>query len=101
MGSRPSSSHPSWIPNFNYPFGIAVHGDGAVLLADRRNCVIRRISAAGEVSTFAGSGSAGAEDGSGEEARFNYPSAVAYDPTTGTVLVCDTYNGSVRRITPV
>src|SRR3989304_2870830 len=51
-------------------------------------------------TNFAGlPGGPGNADGTGSAARFNYPKGVAVD-TAGNVYVADTYNHTVRKITP-
>jgi sugar lactone lactonase YvrE len=61
---------------------------------------IRKITPAGMVTTLAGTaGVSGAADGTGAAASFNDPTAVATD-SAGKVYVNDTYNGSIREITP-
>jgi len=83
---------------FNQPVGIAMDLAGQVYVADRENHVIRKISPAGLVSTFAGSaGLVGNDDGRGGEARFTGPEAVAVD-RTGHVYVAA--NQTIRKITP-
>ena len=52
----------------------------------------------GTVTTFAG-GSRGSTDGTGTDARFNYPEEVAVDGD-GNVYVADTSNHTIRKITP-
>lgn len=84
---------------FNRPVGIAVDHAGNILVADQQNHVVRKISAAGSVSTLAGSaGVPGNADGTGEAAQFWGPSGVAVDGR-GNVFVTDTVNSTVRRIT--
>lgn len=51
------------------------------------------------VSTLAGNGMAGNQNGTGSASRFNEPQSVAVDED-GTVYVADTGNDSVREITP-
>jgi sugar lactone lactonase YvrE len=52
------------------------------------------------INTLAGlAGSKGSADGTGSEARFNNPIAVAVDKT-GIVYVADTGNNTIRKITP-
>jgi sugar lactone lactonase YvrE len=82
---------------FNYPNGIAVHSSGNVYVADSANNRIRKITPAGEVSTFAGSGTSGYADGTGTAAKFNSPSGVAVD-SSGNVYVVESYR--IRKITP-
>jgi len=84
--------------DFNFPTGIAVASDGSVYVADTGNNKIRKISAAGEVTTLAGSGVSGYANGVGTAAQFNSPSGVTV-ATDGTVYVTDTNNHRIRKIT--
>src|ERR1051325_8095642 len=56
-------------------------------------------STAYTVTTFAGYPSFGGADGAGSEAQFFYPNSTAVD-TNGNVYVADSYNGTIRKITP-
>ncbi|MDB5132320.1 MAG: repeat-containing protein [Mucilaginibacter sp.] len=51
------------------------------------------------VTTFAGNGTAGYLDATGLSAQFNNPQGVAVD-NRGDVYVSDSYNSSIREITP-
>lgn len=85
---------------FNDPRGVAVHSDGTIYVADRLNCVVRKVTPAGEVTTLAGSpGQCSFLDGTGSAARFGAPEGVAVD-TAGTVYVADTFNRRIRKVTP-
>lgn len=88
------------VARFNGPSGIALDSAGNIYVADTSNHVIRKVSAAGSVSTLAGvAGSSGSSDGAALAARFSGPSAVAVAPS-GTVYVADTYNHVIRAIAP-
>ena len=85
---------------FNSPFGVAIDAAGNAYVADADSHTIRKITAAGTVSTFAGTaGQAGDADGTGAAARFHTPRGIAVDGT-GNVYVADTGNETIRKITP-
>jgi sugar lactone lactonase YvrE len=97
-GAAGSSDGSGANARFNSPEGVAVDGAGNVYVADTRNDTVRKITAAGVVTTLAGAaGQTGSGDGAGGSARFNGPSAVAVDGS-GNVFVSDFVNATVRKI---
>ena len=85
--------------SFREPNGVVFGGDGNLYVLDSANHTIRKVTPAGEVTTFAGSGSSGSDDGTGTAASFNYPRGVAVDGD-GNLYVADTYNSTIRKVTP-
>lgn len=81
---------------FNRPYGMARASDGALLVADQGNHRIRKVTLAGVVTTFAGTGTAGSTNGTLAAASFNGPQDVAV--RGNVVYVADTLNFLVRRI---
>lgn len=90
---------PGGAARFYNPTGVAVDASGNVYVAGYTNNTIRKITPAGVVSTFAGAGSNGSNDGVGSAARFDHPAGVAVD-RAGNIYVADYYNSTIRKITP-
>jgi Ca2+-binding RTX toxin-like protein len=82
----------------NQPSGVAVTTDGGYLIADRSNHRIRKVDAAGIISTVAGSmpGISG-DGGPATAAQLNTPLTVAPMPDAG-FLIADTGNSRIRRV---
>jgi len=83
---------------FDWPSDIVMDYSGNLYVADANNHCIRKISPAGVVSTLAGSGTAGFQDGLGAGAAFNQPSAIAISGDTA-LYVADTGNHAIRKVT--
>jgi sugar lactone lactonase YvrE len=88
---------PATIALFNLPAGIAVDSHGTLYVADMGNHLIRVIRPDSGVTTLAGSGKKGSNDGSKANASFKYPQGVAVD-RDGKVFVADTGNSLIREI---
>jgi hypothetical protein len=84
--------------------GIAVMNDGSLAVADPGNYRVRRIlfeedGSPKAVTTMAGSGRYGHDDGPGERASFVLPAGLTVGPD-GRLYVADSGNGLVRAISP-
>jgi len=96
---------------FSGPHGIDVDKDGNVFVSDAGNNKIRKITPAGVVTTLAGTGAPGANDGPGASATFITPIGLAVD-NSGNVYVAEGNatlvdnngmhpgNNKIRKITP-
>ncbi len=84
---------------FSGPTGLASLPSGQVLVADTNNHRIRLIDTDSQrtVRTIAGNGVAGFGNGSGAQAMFRKPNALAIAPD-GAILVADSENHVIRRI---
>jgi len=66
--------------SFNTPRGIATDNLGNIYVADGGNNLVRKISAAGAVTTLAGNGNYGIIDGIGKSASISVPSGIVMGP---------------------
>jgi len=83
---------------------VAVDPSGNVIVADQSNHRVRKINAAGIITTIAGNGvgtpATGAYSGDGGpavDASLNNPTALAIAPD-GTIYICDQFNHRIRKV---
>ena len=94
-----SNNGAAGLATFNGPSGIALSPSGTLYVAEWFNSDIRQISPAGVVSTLAGSGATGSDDGVGTAATFSLPVSIAIG-TNGVLYVADDGNNLIRMVTP-
>ncbi len=92
------------LAEFNSPAGVAVDAQGNLYVADHNNNMIRKVTAAGVVSTIAGTLTAGYVNNTvntttGVYASFNSPNDVVLD-AAGNIYVADLGNNAIRKIAP-
>lgn len=85
------------VARFNVPFGLAVDASDNLYVADKVNETIRKITPAGSVTTLGGSPNvAGADDGTGQDARFRSPEGLVVD-SQGNLYLADATSHSIRK----
>jgi DNA-binding beta-propeller fold protein YncE len=105
-------SGPASLATFNNPRGVAVDSAGNIYIGDTFNQKIRKVSAAGIVTTFAGNGAAGNVNMAAAPiynivnsfspalataTPLNFPGCVAVD-SGNNVLIADRVNSKIRRV---
>lgn len=81
---------------FNTPVGLAIFS-GSLVVTDSTNFVVRRLSlSGGGVTTYAGSGTGGYQDGAATDAMFGVCAGIGVNGST--VYVVDTTYNVVRQI---
>lgn len=89
----------SFSSDWSSVIGMAVDTAGNVFVSDPGNHVIRKITPAGVVSTFSGTGDQGYVDGAATAARYSTPEGLALAPD-GSLYVADSGNNVIRKVLP-
>jgi uncharacterized protein (TIGR03437 family) len=91
---------PARTAQLNLPGACTTDAAGDLYIADTGNHLIRKVTAAGIVSTVAGTGSPGGEgdEGPATAAALSAPRGVAVDGS-GNVFIADTGNSRIRMVT--
>lgn len=98
-GSAGSANGTGTSASFNQPLGATVDASGNIYVAEGGSHLIRKITPASVVTTFAGSGTQGFANGTGTGASFYHPVGLAAD-ASGNIYVADEDNNMIRKITP-
>lgn len=96
--NRGSANGPVLYATYSTPQAVAVDASGNLYITDNGNSLIRKISASGEVTTIAGTGTVGGNDGKNLEATFRDVRGISLD-ASGNIFVADGYS-KIRKIIP-
>jgi sugar lactone lactonase YvrE len=94
-GTSGSADGTATTATFTAPFTLAIDSGQNIVVADGN--AIRRVDAGGNVSTIAGSQTAGYADGAGAAAQFNGPAGLTAG-ASGSIFVADSQNHTIRKI---
>jgi hypothetical protein len=96
-----TDSGPARSVQLAFPDSVSPLHRGGFLIADTTNSVIRKVSAAGGISTVAGTGmsSFGGDNGPATAAQIFFPQSVAALPRGG-FLIADSNNERIREVSP-
>lgn len=80
------------------PMGLVTDASNNIIFADNANHCIRRLSTSGVLSTLAGNGMWGYNDGTGQGVRFCNPSGITLNGS-GDIMIADEVNNRIRKLT--
>lgn len=82
---------------FNLPTVVVFDNEENLIVVDRSNHKIRKITPSGIVSTLAGTGAIGSTNGAALSATFRYPDGAIVD-SNGNIFITDQSNHTIRKI---
>ncbi len=90
---------PATAAQLNYPVGLGLDASGNLYISDTGNNRVRRVTAAGVISTVVGTGEPGfsGDGGLATSARLSRPLGIAVD-TSGSLWIADSSNNRVRVV---
>ncbi len=99
LGGYSGDGGPASAARLYYPSGVAIDPTGIIYIVDQRNDRIRKIDAAGTISTYAGTGFAGfsGDGGPAASAKLNHPTRIALD-ASGNLFIADSGNNRIRKV---
>ena len=99
-GSGPATPGPASNSMLDEPFGVALDGSGNLYVADALNHQVDRVSPAGTLTVFAGTGHQGTTvPGPATRSPLYYPDGVAVS-RTGAVFIADAGNHVIDKVSP-
>ncbi len=83
----------------NAPEAVTLDGAGNLYIADTNNHAVRKVTPAGLITTFAGTGVAGysGDGGPASRATLQFPSGIRAD-SEGNIYIADTGNNAIRKV---
>jgi len=98
MGGYTGDGGPAIFAGNTNPYSVAVDNLGNYYFTDPYNYVVRKVNAAGIISTVAGNGSSGysGDTGPATNAQLSFPQCVTADQY-GNIFISD-YNSTIRKV---
>ncbi len=90
---------PATTTNLKTPTGVAVSSDGEIVIADRGNHRVRKVTIDAKMNTMMGNGVAGfsGESGIAIDAKLNFPTSVTVT-NNGDIIINDFGNRKIRKV---